>query len=60
MVKDNVVKLRLTDESKPLDERVPVFYVAPPHNGGAFMRGLLYGLQVVTLVLICISIGAAL
>jgi hypothetical protein len=59
MKKNNVVKLNLTDD-KPLNESVPVFYVAPPSNGGAFMRGLLYGLQAVTLLLICISIGAAL
>lgn len=60
MKKDNVLELKLTPKDKRLNERVPVFYVAPPDNRGAFFRGLLYGLQAVTLILICVTIGAAL
>ena len=58
MNRDNVTPIK--PPNKPESDRVPVFYVAPPDTRGAFFNGLLWGLQAVTLILICVSIGAAL
>jgi len=58
MNRDNVTPIK--PASNPDSDRVPVFYVTPPDNRGAFFTGLLWGLQAVTLILICVSIGAAL
>ncbi len=67
MKRDNVTpikpdngKMVLKLSTTPDNQRLPVFYAPPPDTRGVFFTGMLWGLQAVTLILICVSIGLAL